>query len=136
MARRRNKQAERMVARRRIRQLLDTASRRLVEGDRDHARRAVALARRIAMRYQTGLAPHQRDRICSGCQMILVPGRNARVRVGSGAKRVTCLECGTVKRRGYLREQKERRKARMEQNETAAEAGEQPPVIAGQGDRP
>lgn len=129
MARRRNKQAERMVARRRIRQLLETASRRLVEGDRDHARRAVALARRIAMRYQTGLAPHQRDRICGHCQMVLVPGRNARVRVGAGAKRVTCLDCGTVKRRGYLREQKRRRKERTERSQQAT-------VLAGTGETP
>ena len=113
MGRRRNKHAERIIARRRIRHLLETARRRLREGETRYAARAVALARRIAMRYQTGLQPHERDQVCRECSSLLAPGKNARVRLRAGAKRITCLECGHTQRRGYQREQKERRQARQ-----------------------
>ncbi len=129
MGRRRNKQAERIVARRRIRQLLEAARRRLREGEPVYAKRAVALARRLAMRYQTGLRAEERDRICE-CGTILIPGNNARVRLRAGAKRLTCLECGAVKRRGYRREQKERRLQRARQREQEKAAPDVPLVQA------
>jgi RNase P subunit RPR2 len=42
--------------------------------------------------------------ICHGCKKLLIPGRNARVRLARGTKktkvlRVTCLECGHVNRK-------------------------------------
>lgn len=108
----RKKHLERDVARRRIEHLFEVARRRVREGETDWARRAVDLARRVAMRYQTGLPTHLRDQVCPGCKGPLVPGRTARVRVEQGKKSTTCLECGTVRRRPYRKEQRERRKAR------------------------
>jgi ribonuclease P protein subunit RPR2 len=117
MARRRNKQAERAIARRRIRHLLEAARRRLREGEQGHSRRAVSLARRLAMRYQTGLRPQERDQVCRECSSLLLPGKNARVRLRAGMKRITCLECGNTQRRGYQKEQKARRLTRQRERQ-------------------
>lgn len=115
MARRfRQKGIERQVARRRIDRLFELAHGRALSGELPLADRAVTLARRIAMRYQTGLEPHQRDRVCRTCGRYLAPGSSARVRVEDGMRRSTCLACGTTKRRPYRREQRERRSARAE----------------------
>lgn len=114
MARRhRRKAEERLIARRRIARLFALAHERMLEGEGELADRAARLGRRIAMRYQTGLSPSERDRLCRRCNSYLAPGRTARVRVGDGMKRITCLRCGAVYRRPYLREQKERRRSRQ-----------------------
>lgn len=131
MGRRRNKHAERLIARRRIRHLLETARRRQRESATRYAERAVALARRIAMRYQTGLRPDERDQVCRGCGRLLAPGATARVRLRDGAKRITCLACGHTQRRGYRREQKERRRKRQQERGQEREQEREPPVTPG-----
>lgn len=107
----RKKHLERALARRRISRLFELAHRRTLEEDPAHADRSVQLARRIAMRYQTGLTADQRDRTCNGCRGYLAPGVTARIRVQDSAKRTTCLRCGHHHRRPYLAEQKAKRAA-------------------------
>lgn len=113
MGRFRRKAEERVVARRRIDRLFALAHRRMLEGEEVLADRSVRLGRRIAMRYQTGLTPGQRDSVCRACNGYLAPGRSARIRVEGGMKRTTCLRCGAVYRRPYRREQKARRTTRQ-----------------------
>lgn len=110
--RHRRKGEERQIARRRIEHLFELAHRRTLAGDDKLADRAVGLARRIAMRYQTGLLRGERDRLCRSCHAYLAPGTSARVRAHGGMVRTTCLTCGHVQRRPYLREQAERRAMR------------------------
>ena len=42
----------------------------------------------------------QRHWICRGCSMPLIPGTTARIRIRSGQRITTCLECGRVRRLG------------------------------------
>jgi ribonuclease P protein subunit RPR2 len=74
----------------------------LAEGARaqrpDRSRRYVELARRIGMRYQVSAPSVWRRRVCRGCNDLLVPGINARVRMRAGCQVVTCLSCERVMR--------------------------------------
>jgi len=99
---RRDKGAERDVAVGRVRRLVALAEQASPE-DPKRADRYVALARRIAMRYQVSLPKDVRRRVCRGCDGLLVPGRSARVRIANQRVSVTCLRCGTVKRYPYER---------------------------------
>lgn len=130
MPRRRDKQAERSLARARIRHLLELARRRLREGETALALRTTALARRIAMRYQTGLRRDEREQVCRACGALRVPGRTARIRLRGGKKSITCLACGTTERQGYRAEQKARRKAR---EAARVQREEEPPAIVNAG---
>jgi ribonuclease P protein subunit RPR2 len=54
------------------------------------------LAKKIAMRYRLRLPYHIRQLYCKKCKYFIIPGRNARVRIGRSstkALRITCLEC-------------------------------------------
>lgn len=117
----RRKSEERAIARRRISRLFELAHHRMLEDEPDLADRAVALARRIAMRYQTGLKTHERDLLCRQCGGYLFPGRNARIRVHGGMKRVNCLRCGHTSRRPYRAEQRARRSLRRDARKQNAE---------------
>jgi ribonuclease P protein subunit RPR2 len=82
--------------------LLTESSVELAHTDMGLARRQAALARRVALRFNVRLIPSLRRFTCRGCKALLVPGVNARVRLGHGRPasiRVTCLDCGHVSRR-------------------------------------
>ena len=54
------------------------------------------LAKKIAMRYRLKLPYHIRQLYCKKCKYFIIPGRNARVRIGRSntkALRITCLKC-------------------------------------------
>ncbi|MDA4124769.1 MAG: ribonuclease P [Thaumarchaeota archaeon] len=66
------------------------------------AKEQAALARRVRLRFNVRLDPSLGRFTCRGCKSLLVPGVNARVRLGHGKQtilRVTCAECGRVNRR-------------------------------------
>lgn len=66
------------------------------------ARRQAELARRVMLRFNVRLDYPLRRFICHGCKKLIVPGVNARVRLGRGkppAIRITCLECGRTNRK-------------------------------------
>jgi ribonuclease P protein subunit RPR2 len=66
------------------------------------ARRQAELARKVMLRYNVRLDYSLKRFICHGCKKLIVPGLNARVRLGSGKPpeiHVTCLECGRVNRK-------------------------------------
>ncbi|MDG7015938.1 MAG: RNase P subunit [Nitrososphaerota archaeon] len=66
------------------------------------ARRQAELARKVMLRFNVKLDYSLKRFICHGCKKLIVPGVNARVRLGHGrppALRITCLECGHVNRK-------------------------------------
>ena len=61
-----------------------------------------ALARKVKLRFNVRLDEPLRRLTCRGCKTLLVPGVNARVRLGHGKQtilRITCNECGRVNRK-------------------------------------
>jgi RNase P subunit RPR2 len=82
------------------------------------AKEQAALARKVKLRFNVRLDPSLRRFTCRGCKGLLVPGVNARVRLGHGKDtilRVTCLDCGRVNRkildRAYIDREKARKSA-------------------------
>jgi len=68
----------------------------------DLAKQQAALARKVKLRFNVRLDPSLARFTCKGCKGLLVPGVNARVRLGHGKVtilRVTCTDCGHVNRR-------------------------------------
>jgi RNase P subunit RPR2 len=66
------------------------------------AKEQAALARKVKLRFNVRLDPSLRRFTCRGCKSLLVPGVNARVRLGHGKPtivRITCSECGHVNRK-------------------------------------
>lgn len=66
------------------------------------AKRQADLARKVMLRYNVRLDYSRRRFVCRGCKKLMVPGVNARVRLGHGKPpviRITCLECGHTNRK-------------------------------------
>jgi ribonuclease P protein subunit RPR2 len=66
----------------------------------DRSRDYVRTARRIAERHRLGLPREFKRFTCGACDVALVPGRNARVRLQAGHVVVRC-ECGATHRYPY-----------------------------------
>jgi ribonuclease P protein subunit RPR2 len=63
------------------------------------------LAKKIAMRYRLKLPYHIRQLYCKKCKYFIIPGRNARVRIGRSntkAVRITCMKCNYTYRKILL----------------------------------
>ena len=66
------------------------------------AKEQAALARKVKLKFNVRLDRSLTRFTCRGCKGLLVPGVNARVRLGHGKVtilRVTCLDCGHVNRK-------------------------------------
>jgi RNase P subunit RPR2 len=82
--------------------LLTESSVNLAHTDMELAKEQAALARRVMLRFNIRLDPSLKRFTCHGCKSLLVPGVNARVRLGHGKPttiRITCLDCGHVSRK-------------------------------------
>ncbi|MDP6870346.1 MAG: hypothetical protein QGI21_06205 [Candidatus Poseidoniaceae archaeon] len=55
---------------------------------------------KTSSRHRLPLPVKQRHWICRGCKSLLIPGNNARVRIRSGQRITTCVECGRIRRFG------------------------------------
>ncbi len=82
------------------------------------AKEQAALARKVKLRFNVRLDHSLTRFTCRGCKGLLVPGVNARVRLGHGKTtivRVTCTECGHVNRKvveeAYIESEKARESA-------------------------
>jgi ribonuclease P protein subunit RPR2 len=63
------------------------------------------LAKKIAMRYRLRLPYPIRQLYCKKCKYFIIPGRNARIRIGRSntkALRITCLKCNHTYRKILL----------------------------------
>ncbi|MCL4346676.1 MAG: hypothetical protein M1417_02035 [Candidatus Thermoplasmatota archaeon] len=86
----------RRIARERIEKLFGLARDLAASGEKERSRMYIMLARRIGMKLDIPLG-HRRE-YCRKCNSYLIPGRNARVRMGRKKVTLTCLECGKVTR--------------------------------------
>ena len=93
------------IAARRMSVLFGLSRKALEEGNRDRAKRYVMLARRIGQRTRTPIP--KEHHFCKKCNMPLDVGKNCRVRVKDGVIRITCLECGDIRRMPYTKESRE-----------------------------
>ncbi|AXR78465.1 ribonuclease P protein component 4 [Natrarchaeobaculum sulfurireducens] len=69
-------------------------------GEEGRAREYVRLARRIAERNRLSLPKSFKRSTCDACDVYLIPGNNARIRLRNGHVVVTC-SCGTHARYPY-----------------------------------
>ncbi|MGM0605592.1 MAG: ribonuclease P protein component 4 [Halobacteriota archaeon] len=88
------------IAAERIDRLADLAREAAIDGRYDRSREYVRLARRVAERNRCGLPRTFKRFTCDRCDVYLVPGRNARVRLQGGHVVVRC-DCGATKRYPY-----------------------------------
>ncbi len=82
--------------------LLTESAVSLSHTDPTTAKEQAALARKVKLRFNVRLDPSLTRFTCRGCKGLLVPGVNARVRLGHGKTtiiRVTCADCGHVNRK-------------------------------------
>lgn len=76
--------------------------------------RYVEMARSIAQKYNLKMPSYWRGRYCKGCKRFLKHGLNSKVRLNHSAVTIECLECGEVSTMPYLKEQKTKRRKRIE----------------------
>lgn len=68
--------------------------------DLELAKRQASLARRIMLKFNVRYDWRLRRYLCHGCKGLIVPGVNARVRLGRGKMLlITCADCGRVNRK-------------------------------------
>jgi ribonuclease P protein subunit RPR2 len=97
------------IARERIVILFEQAGKEL-EKNPERSRLYVKLARKIGTRYNVRLSKEEKARFCKKCDMPLVLGRTAKVRIESKTKSVTvqCKSCGRAYRTPYTKPKKAR----------------------------
>ena len=64
------------------------------------AKKQAGLARRLLLKFNLRLDGGLKRYYCHGCKQLIIPGVNARVRLGHGTTiiRLTCIGCGHVNR--------------------------------------
>jgi len=86
----------------RVAESLTRNSVRIAGSSPEFAKQQAALARKIMLRYNVRFGYSLKRFTCRGCKTLIVPGVNARVRLGHGKTkflRITCMECGRVNRK-------------------------------------
>jgi len=95
------KKAQKDLAAQRIEILLRNAL-ETMKSDAELAEKQAMLAKKISTKFRIRLPYEIRQLYCKKCKGFIVPGVNARVRVGRTnveAVRITCLKCGHVYRK-------------------------------------
>ncbi|MBO8174368.1 MAG: ribonuclease P protein component 4 [Thermococcus sp.] len=115
--RKKEQREKRKIALERI-NILFTLAERVFPYDKELANRYVEIALAVQQKAKVRMPRKWKRRYCKRCHSFLVPGVNAQVRLRQ--KRmphvvIKCLECGHIMRYPYLREQKEKRKRRLEE---------------------
>ncbi len=93
------------IAEKRISELFKMSKDAVRDMKTDRASRYVSLAMRIGQKTCTSMP--EGEVFCKKCRMPLIVGDNCRVRTGNGRVKVTCLNCGDVRRIPYAGEKKE-----------------------------
>lgn len=115
--RKKEQREKRKIALERI-NILFTLAERVFPYDKELANRYVEIALAVQQKAKVRMPRKWKRRYCKRCHSFLVPGVNAQVRLRQ--KRmphvvIKCLECGHIMRHPYLREQKEKRRKRLEE---------------------
>ncbi len=95
------KKSQRDLAMQRIELLVRNAL-ETVKSDEELAQKHATLAKKISTKFRVKLPYEIRQLYCKKCKRFIVPGMNARVRIGRTsvkAVRITCLKCGHVYRK-------------------------------------
>lgn len=72
------------------------------KSDADLAQKQAALAKKISTRFRVRMPYEIRQMFCKKCKRFIIPGVDARVRIGRTnvkAVRITCLKCGHIYRK-------------------------------------
>ena len=85
----------------RIERLFELAEAEARDEREQRSKRYIELARAIGMRYRVRIPKPLKMRLCKRCYALLIPGRNARVRLRGDYMTTTCLRCGEHIRRPY-----------------------------------
>jgi ribonuclease P protein subunit RPR2 len=80
----------------------------------ERSNRYVVMARNIAQKYNLEMPPYWRGRYCRKCNRFLKPGLNSQVRLSKATVITKCIECGALNKKAYNREQKVRRRNKLE----------------------
>ena len=81
--------------------------------------RYVEMARNIAKRYNMKMPAKWGKRFCRSCHHFLKPGLNCQIRLSNSSVVIKCLECGNINKIQYIKEKKERRRRKIEHNNTS-----------------
>ena len=81
--------------------------------------RYVEMARNIAKRYNMKMPAKWGKRFCRSCKHFLKPGLNCQIRLSNSSVVIKCLECGNINKIPYIKEKKERRRRKIEHNNTS-----------------
>jgi len=94
---------QRRIAKERIKILFSLALKEVKKRNYERARRYVELLRKIGKRYNVRLSRRIKRQICKNCNIPLIPGLTAKVRIDSRRKLllIKCEECKKVYRRRY-----------------------------------
>jgi len=95
------KKSQRDLATQRIEVLVQNAL-ETAKSDAELAQKQAMLAKKISTKFRVRLPYEIRQLYCKKCKRFIVPGVNARVRIGRAnvkAIRITCLKCGHVYRK-------------------------------------
>ncbi len=96
----REKRKQKKIAEDRIVSLFEMAD-DVFEKDKTLAKRYVALARRISMKYNSRIPSSLKRKFCRKCGSYLKQGRNVTVRLHGSRLIYHCHDCGSITRFGY-----------------------------------
>lgn len=90
------------VARERIDILLRQAA-EILPSNVELSKRYVLLAKKISKRTKIRIPREEKHYLCKNCGQLLIPGRNARIRLRPTNSRIimSCLACGAIRRYPY-----------------------------------
>lgn len=80
----------------------------------DRSYKYVNLARKISKKYNTKIPEKWRRSYCKNCYKFLDPSRNSSIRLFDGKINIKCNECNKTMKIPYIKEQKEKRRAKID----------------------
>ena len=85
----------------------------------ERSHRYVEMARNIAKKYNMNMPDTWGKRFCHSCYHFMKPGLNCQIRLSESSVVIKCLECGKINKIPYIKEKKERRRRKIEHNNTS-----------------
>lgn len=117
----RERRKQRGIADSRILELFRLADRKF-EKDPQLAKRYVAIARKISMKYNAKIPSEFKRKFCKKCGSYLRQGKNVTVRIKNSHMVYHCHECGAVSRIGYKSKSRKKAAANFENKSDKSES--------------